>query len=92
MFEKFFRIPGREPRDPQRVGIGLGLPIARRLVEAQGGRIELETPESGKGTAVALILPVAAADTVESVARELERPGQILMLRNDEVRPENGSI
>ena len=42
VFEKFFRIPGREPSDPRRVGIGLGLPIARRLVEAQGGRISIE--------------------------------------------------
>jgi len=62
VFEKFFRIPGRESRDPRRLGIGLGLPIARRLVEAQGGRIELETPVSGRGTAVALMLPVVPAD------------------------------
>ena len=48
VFEKFFRIPGRESRDPRRVGIGLGLPIARRLVEAQGGRIGIETPASGR--------------------------------------------
>ena len=83
VFEKFFRIPGREPRDPRRVGIGLGLPIARRLVEAQGGRIALETPESGRGTAVALMLPVAAVDAADAAdgggARELEeitwRPG-----------------
>src|SRR4029077_5773869 len=35
VFEKFFRIPGREALDPRRTGIGLGLPIARRLVESQ---------------------------------------------------------
>ena len=44
VFEKFFRIPGRESRDPRRGGIGLGLPIARRLVEAQGGRIGSRRP------------------------------------------------
>jgi K+-sensing histidine kinase KdpD len=59
VFENFFRIPSREPRDPRRAGIGLGLPIARRLVEAQGGRIRIETPLSGKGTSMALILPAA---------------------------------
>jgi K+-sensing histidine kinase KdpD len=61
VFENFFRIPGREPSDPRRAGIGLGLPIARRLVEAQGGRIRIETPSSG-GTSIALILPAAVID------------------------------
>jgi len=32
VFEKFFRVPARESHDPNRGGIGLGLPIARRLV------------------------------------------------------------
>jgi two-component system sensor histidine kinase KdpD len=59
VFENFFRIPAREPRDPRRAGIGLGLPIARRLVEAQGGRIRIETPLSGTGTSMTLILPAA---------------------------------
>jgi len=58
VFEKFFRIPGREPTDSRRPnGIGLGLPIARRLVEAQGGRIWIETPGGGHGTAFVMTLP-----------------------------------
>jgi two-component system sensor histidine kinase KdpD len=60
VFEKFFRVPARESHDPSRGGIGLGLPIARRLVEAQGGRIFVETAASGRGTAVTMILPSAA--------------------------------
>ena len=60
VFEKFFRVPGRESHDPRRKGIGLGLPIARRLVEAQGGRIWIDSPASGDGTLVQLRLPVAA--------------------------------
>jgi K+-sensing histidine kinase KdpD len=63
VFENFFRIPGREPTDPRRVGVGLGLPIARRLVEAQGGRIWIDVPASGSGTAVTLLLPAASAES-----------------------------
>ncbi len=59
VFEKFFRVPGRESHDPRRKGIGLGLPIARRLVEAQGGRIWIDSPASAAGTLVQLTVPVA---------------------------------
>jgi two-component system sensor histidine kinase KdpD len=59
VFEKFFRVPARESHDPNRGGIGLGLPIARRLIETQGGRIWIEAAASG-GTTVVLTLPVAA--------------------------------
>jgi two-component system sensor histidine kinase KdpD len=59
VFQKFFRIEGREPVDPRRKGIGLGLPIARRLVESQAGRIWIESPPTGKGTAVVLTVRVA---------------------------------
>ena len=60
VFEKFFRIPGREPIDSRRArGIGLGLPIARKLVEAQAGRIWIDTPQSGRGTAFVLTLPLS---------------------------------
>src|SRR4029079_13120371 len=50
VFEKFFRVPGREPYDRRRGGVGLGLVIARRLVEAQGGRIWIEAAGSTRGT------------------------------------------
>jgi K+-sensing histidine kinase KdpD len=60
VFDKFFRVPGREPHDSRRGGIGLGLPIARRLVEAQAGRIWIDSPLSGAGTAVLVTLPTTA--------------------------------
>lgn len=37
-------------------GTGLGLPTARRIVEAHGGRIDIDTPPSG-GTIVSISLP-----------------------------------
>ncbi|MGC4084331.1 MAG: ATP-binding protein [Vicinamibacterales bacterium] len=48
VFEPFFTTKHR--------GTGLGLPIARRIVEAHGGHIEIDTPESG-GTVVLITLP-----------------------------------
>ena len=59
VFEKFFRVPAREPRDPRRGGVGLGLSIARRLVEAQGGRIWIDDPPSARGARVVMTLPVS---------------------------------
>jgi two-component system CheB/CheR fusion protein len=47
-FEPFFTTKSR--------GTGLGLPLAKRIVEAHGGQIEIATPSSG-GTVVTLLLP-----------------------------------
>ncbi len=57
VFERFFRVPAREPLDPRRKGAGLGLPIARRLVEAQSGKIWLEGVTAARGTLAVLVLP-----------------------------------
>jgi K+-sensing histidine kinase KdpD len=70
VFVNFFRIPGREPFDTRRKGVGLGLPIARRIVEAQAGRIWIEAAPSGHGTNVCMMLP-AAVDTRVTEARAL---------------------
>ena len=53
VFEKFVRLDG-EMTD----GLGLGLAIARGIVEAQGGNIEIRSGENEKGTKVVLTLPI----------------------------------
>jgi len=86
VFEKFFRVPGRESHDVHRGGIGLGLPIARRLVQAQGGRIWIETaPPSG--TAVVMIVPAAAAEQNGNV--ELKHQNLELRTQKSDLKTEN---
>lgn len=69
VFERFFRVPHREPVTPRQSGAGLGLPIARRLVDAQGGRIWIEAGANDRGTVVVLLLPTAdAAQLADSQA------------------------
>ncbi len=44
-----------------RGGLGLGLPIARSMVELHGGSIDVESEGEGKGTRVRVALPLTAA-------------------------------
>ena len=57
VFEKFFRNSVKEA--PNRAaGIGMGLSIAKGIVEAHGGRIWIESGEHGRGTIVIFTVPV----------------------------------
>jgi signal transduction histidine kinase len=56
VFERFYR--GEKSRSRATGGAGLGLAIARGIVEAHGGRIWLES-EPGRGTTVRFSLPAA---------------------------------
>jgi signal transduction histidine kinase len=53
VFEKFVRLDG-EHSD----GLGLGLAIARGIVEAQNGKIDIKPGANDFGTKVTLTLPI----------------------------------
>jgi signal transduction histidine kinase len=57
VFERYYRTPGGKARAS---GLGLGLYIARLIVEAHGGRIDVSS-EVGKGSTFKLVLPSHAA-------------------------------
>ena len=53
VFEKFVRLDGDRTD-----GLGLGLAIARGIVEAQNGKIEIKGGAEDRGTNVTLTLPI----------------------------------
>ncbi len=56
VFERFYQVSaGVKSKSP---GVGLGLTLARRLVEIHGGTIRLESEGEGKGTTFHVVLPL----------------------------------
>ena len=56
IFDEFFRVKTEETRGV--TGSGLGLPIAKRIIEAHNGSIKVAS-EPGKGTTFSILLPKA---------------------------------
>jgi two-component system sensor histidine kinase KdpD len=57
LFDKFYRVPGRDRGS--RSGTGIGLAVVRGLIEATGGRVRARRSDLG-GLAIDLDLPAAA--------------------------------
>ena len=65
VFDKFFRATrDGDVRTRQPTGTGMGLAIAKGIVEAHEGRIWIESASSGKGTRVVFTLPIGDEDEV----------------------------
>jgi signal transduction histidine kinase len=56
LFEQFYT--ARTSSSSHNIGVGLGLPIAKSIAEAHGGRIEVES-RLGEGTTFSVTLPLA---------------------------------
>ena len=71
IFEPFYRSPAVSESGIH--GTGLGLPLARTIVEAMGGRITASS-ELGKGSAFSIHLPVAQERTAEQTQSAADKP------------------
>src|SRR3984893_4341178 len=58
VFDKFFHLGGNPAGSGRPEGIGMGLSIAKGIVEAHGGLIWIESGDGGKGTQVSFTVPV----------------------------------
>lgn len=67
-------------RSPAESGLGIGLNLARSLVETHGGRLTAESPGLGQGSTFTMLLPLieAAAEEPEATAGGPEAGGVAL--------------
>jgi signal transduction histidine kinase len=69
VFERYTQ--ARQGAGDLNTGLGLGLSIARHLVELHGGSIRVESPGEGGGTTFTIDLPIAGDSTAARPIREL---------------------
>jgi two-component system phosphate regulon sensor histidine kinase PhoR len=60
IFEKYYRVS--HPATAQARGLGIGLALVKHLIEAQGGRIRVES-RVGHGSRFIATLPIATRPT-----------------------------
>jgi CheY-like chemotaxis protein/HPt (histidine-containing phosphotransfer) domain-containing protein len=88
VFEKFFRVPG-QPGDS---GSGLGLALAKDIVEAHGGQIGVES-EEGRGSRFWMTIPLPPAEPDQSAEPAAQpktpaRSGRVLLAEDVDINQE----
>jgi NtrC-family two-component system sensor histidine kinase KinB len=71
IFEKFVQVPNAPSG-----GVGLGLAIAKQLIEAHGGQISVRS-DVGCGTTFTFTLPVAGAAPSADQARHTDEAQEV---------------
>lgn len=72
VFDKFFRATRDGDRNAyQPTGTGMGLAIAKGIIEAHNGQIWIEDKESGRGTRFLLALPIGDDDVEVAPQQEM---------------------
>ena len=79
VFDKFFRATRDGDVTTQKpTGTGMGLAIAKGIVEAHEGRIWIESGREGRGTRVLFTLPIGDEDVVNELQLHNEQPAENL--------------
>ena len=86
LFERFSQADASTTR--QHGGLGLGLAVARALVERHGGSIQAESPGPGLGATFTVRIPVLSARTADEAERRAREvtPGTVREIRLDGIR------
>lgn len=74
VFEPFVRLRQRLRASPP-AGLGIGLALVKRLVEAHGGTVEARSAGRHRGSAFVVRLPIAAAGAGRAPANDRTRKG-----------------
>jgi signal transduction histidine kinase len=96
IFDRFSQADTTSTRKQK--GLGLGLAIARHLVELHGGTIEATSPGEGKGTTFTVTLPLAGSDEVptrrteERAATDADLRGVRVLVVDDEADAREATV
>lgn len=84
--DRIFHLFAQEPGGSNRGGLGIGLALARGVVEAHGGEIRASSPGEGLGSTFTVVLPQVQIDGYEMARPErLPSARQRLLIVDDNV-------